>query len=108
MPSKDTFREKRPELNESLSSELERQNATSAPGRGRAGSQTERREVSGQLLRLAKRLGKDPDELAAKIPADTLRRTKYPVLEQIDEDGRVTFKHDAGIITEGLISLIRK
>lgn len=54
--------------------------------------------MSAQVLRLAKRLGVDPDELASRIPADTLRRTKYPVIELVDEDGkRRTFKHNPGI-----------
>jgi hypothetical protein len=55
------------------------------------------RQMSSFVLRLADRLGKNPDELAARIPADTLRRTKYPVLEQETEDGKRSFKHDPGI-----------
>jgi hypothetical protein len=73
---------------------------------GQRGSRTERREMSGQLQRLARRLRKDPDELAKQIPADTIRRTKYPVLESV-EDGKRFFKHDPGVV-EGRIAELRK
>jgi hypothetical protein len=69
MPSKDTFHQKHPELNKDLPG--------TPPKSVRPG-----RLMSGQVQRLAARLGKDPDEIASKIPPDTLRRTKYPVLEQ--------------------------
>ena len=55
------------------------------------------RQMSPQLMRLASRLEVDPDELATKIPADTIRRTKYPALEEILPDGSRLFKHDLGI-----------
>ena len=63
--------------------------------------------MSAQVQRLARRLGSDPDKLAQKIPADTLRRTQYPVLETVNEDGTRSFKHDTGI-AEGRTSLLRK
>ena len=63
-----------------------------------------RRKVSAAIQRLARRLGRDPDELAAQIPADTLRRTRFPVLEEVDEVGKRTFKHDPQIV-EGRIAL---
>lgn len=53
-----------------------------------------RRQMSAQIIRLADRLGVDPDELAARIPEDTIRRTKYPVIEQVDDHGRRSFRHD--------------
>ena len=59
------------------------------------------------LIRLAQRLGVDPDTLASKIPADTVRRLKYPVREKANEDGTRSFEHDLGI-TEGRTSLVRK
>jgi hypothetical protein len=62
--------------------------------------------MSGFVLRLAERLGKNPDELAARIPTDTLRRTKYPVLES-EEDGYRSFKHDPGIEDGGRTAMTR-
>ena len=56
----------------------------------------EGRQVSGFLLRLARRLGKDPDALAADIEPDTIRRTKYPVLERAEGERRL-YEHDTGI-----------
>lgn len=65
------------------------------------------RTMSAQVQRLASRLGTNPDELAAKIPEDTLRRTKFPVLEIENDDGTRTFKHDPGI-EEGRRALLRR
>jgi hypothetical protein len=114
MPSTDSFHSKRPELNRSLvndglvSSDPERLRETSARAPGATGSRAGQRAMSAQVQRLAKRLDKDPDELAKKIPADTLRRTKYPVIEQVDEQGRRTFKHDTGIEDDGRIALVKR
>jgi hypothetical protein len=77
-----------------VSSDSGRPSATAPQALTRDGSRIEQREMSAQVQRLARRLGKDPDEVARKIPMDTLRRTKYPVLEQVDEDGMRSFKHD--------------
>ena len=33
----------------------------------------------------------DPDELAKTYPDDTLRRTKYPAVEEVQEDGSVLY-----------------
>ena len=98
MPSRDRVD---PKLNAWLSSDPERPRATAplAPG--------ERRQMSAQVQRLARRLGVDPDDLARKIPPDTLRRTKYPVLEIVNEDGTRTFKHDLGI-EEATRSLVHR
>lgn len=68
---------------------------------------TAKRVMSAQVQRLARRLGRDPDELAKKYPEDTVRRTKYPVIEIVTEDGKRIFKHDPGI-REGDRPLIRK
>lgn len=54
---------------------------------------------------LARRSGRDPEELAQRIPADTLRRLKYPMIQHINEDGTRRFEHDLGI-TEGVRSLL--
>lgn len=53
--------------------------------------------MSAQVQRLARRLGKEPEEIAAKISPDTLRRTKYPVIETVNKDGTRSFRHDWGI-----------
>lgn len=98
MPSKDRISTR---SNEWMAQEgisvPERLTATSSAARGARASRTERREMSAQVLRLASRLGSSADELAKKIPADTLRRTKYPVIEVVNEDGTRTFKHDPQI-----------
>jgi hypothetical protein len=52
------------------------------------------RRISALALRLAARLRVDPDELAASWPEDTLRRTKYPVVEEPQEDGSVLYKQN--------------
>jgi hypothetical protein len=58
------------------------------------------------LQALAARLGVDPESLAERIPADTLRRLKYPMLEHVEEDGKHSFKHDVGIIVDGRRALL--
>jgi hypothetical protein len=50
------------------------------------------RKMSASVLRLARRLGSNPDELAKDIPDDTLRRTKYGVIEEKMPDGSIKFK----------------
>jgi len=50
---------------------------------------------------LAAALKLDPEELASRIPADTLRRLKYPLVEMPQPDGTTAFRHDEGIV-EGL------
>jgi hypothetical protein len=62
------------------------------------------RPMAAQILRLAKRLGRDPDELAAELPEDTIRRLKYPVLEHVEKDGSRAFDHDIGIQVDGRLS----
>jgi hypothetical protein len=76
-------------------SESERLRAISRAGRGVTGSKI---APSAVLMRLADRLGRNPEELAASIDEDTLRRTKFPVDEIDHEDGTITFKHPLGII----------
>ena len=77
------------ELQRRKSSDRVKQLATSAAARTRDALPTER---SGLLQWLADRLGKTVDELSEKIPADTVRRTRYPYTLQEDEDGGLTFK----------------
>lgn len=94
MASEDTFHRDNPKVNERLF-ESERQLATRRAGRGATASPT---ALSAQLVRLARRIGRPVEELAAKIPEDTLRRLKYPVRESENEDGSRTFEHDLGIV----------
>ena len=56
-----------------------------------------KRRMAAAIQRLALRLGKDPDEIAAKLSDDTIRRLQYPVLEHVSEDGKREFEHDLGI-----------
>jgi hypothetical protein len=102
MPSKDRIN---PEANEWLAKE--KPDAITLLERGATASRTGKRVVSAQVLRLARRLGKDPDEMARSMKPETLRKTKYPVIETVDADGKRHFKHDLGI-TEGVTSLLRK
>jgi hypothetical protein len=57
-----------------------------------------KQDMSATVQRLAKRLGVPADELAKTIPADTLRRTKFPVTEQDNEDGTTSFTHPTQVI----------
>lgn len=93
MPSKDPINEKANAWMAEAGVE------SSAPVKPRA---TDRpvRVMSAQIQRIAKRLHVDPDELARKIPEDTLRRTKYGVIEIENEDGTRSFKHDPGVETD--------
>jgi hypothetical protein len=65
---------------------------------GREGSRTAPSEPTPQVTRLARRLDVDADELASKIPPETLRRTRYPLIERRMEDGTTVFNHDLGIV----------
>jgi len=51
--------------------------------------------MSGLILWLAKRLGVQPNQLAARIDDDTIRRTKYPYLAQDNGDGTTSFSQVA-------------
>jgi hypothetical protein len=68
----------------------------------------ERVPLSGLVANLAKRLGKDPEEFAAQIDPDTIRRTRYPALTETLPDGTTIFKHDPGIVTDGRKASIRR
>lgn len=59
-----------------------------------------------QIQSLAARLGVDPEALAERIPADTLRRVKYPMLERIEPDGTRSYEHDLGVIIDGRRALL--
>jgi len=53
--------------------------------------------MAAPLLRIARRLGKSPEELARTIPPDTIRRLKYPVREYAEPGGKTRYEHDIGI-----------
>ncbi len=85
----------RQDLAKRRSSAPERPSEIASPGPRPVGS---RIAMSGLVQRLARDLGKDPEELAQQIDPDTLRRTKYAVLRVDNPDGTTTFKHDPGIV----------
>ena len=45
------------------------------------------------VIRIAETLKVDPRALASEIDPDTLRRTRYPAIEEKQTDGRVQWKH---------------
>ncbi len=62
-------------------------------------------EQAARVQQLAYRLGLDAETLAGKIPDDTLRRLKFPAIEQPQDDGTTAFKHDLGI-SQGVAPLL--
>src|SRR5262245_42122843 len=54
-----------------------------------------RRAMSGLILWLAGRLGQKPEQLAARIDDDTIRRTKYPYVRAQQPDGTTVFREVA-------------
>lgn len=90
MPSKDPINEK---ANEWMRREGIEQGAAANVPRPRKAV----RRMAGQVLRLAMRLGQDPDTIAEKIPDDTMRRLQFPVKESVTPDGKRVFEHDLGI-----------
>lgn len=63
--------------------------------------------LSAPLIRVAKELRKSPEDLSANIPAETIRRTKFPVLESRDENGLITYK-EPPVAIEGVRGLVKK
>lgn len=63
--------------------------------------------LSAPLVRLARRLGRRPTDMALSIPQDTIRRTMYPVIEEHDEQGRVSYR-DAPQVIESPRSLVKR
>lgn len=61
---------------------------------------------AGIIQRLALATGRDPNELAERIPEDTLRRLKFPVTTQVAADGSLTFKEPVVVIEGGKKSLL--
>lgn len=65
-----------------------------------------RAPMAAHVQALAARLGVDPEKLAERIPADTLRRLKYSMLEQVQPDGTRQYQHDVGVIRDGVRALL--
>lgn len=85
-----------------IRSGLERPSETSSQARTAGGSKTATSaHANPAVVRLAERLGRDPEELAKSLPADTLRRLSSPMIEELADDGARVFKHDIGI-SEGI------
>jgi hypothetical protein len=103
MPSKDPIN---PEANRWLYRDAQgRLHETRAAEPGATASRTAQ---AAHVQALAARLSVPAEQLAEHIPEDTLRRLKYPVIEQTDPDnGLATFKHDPGIIQDGRIGLLK-
>jgi hypothetical protein len=53
------------------------------------------------VQRLARETDTDVEELAKKIPADTIRRTKYPVRLVPQDDGTTLFEGGVSAVREG-------
>lgn len=92
MSGKDDFHEKHPEANEWMEKDSK---AKETPA------------MSGLVQRLARSQGLESQELAERIPDDTIRRTKYPVIEKLLPDGSIRFEADPGII-EGPRALVHR
>lgn len=105
MPSKDVFHEENPRTNRWLeesaaSSQKPATTRGSSPGSAAVRGASPTKQAA-RVQALAATLGMDAEQLAARIPEDTLRRLKYPVLEHIDpETGFPQFEHDRGIMRD--------
>lgn len=64
------------------------------------------RRYPAAILRLALALEKDPEEIAKRIPVDTLRRLTGPMHITKNADGTTSYEHDRGI-REGRIALLQ-
>jgi hypothetical protein len=103
MPSKDPINTKA----NSWRTDPGRHGETARAARGQTGSPTGQRAFSATVLRLAKALGRKPEEVAERFSADTLRRLKYPMREKHEADGKTVYERDLDV-SEGLIPLVRK
>ena len=99
MPSKDLMNERAWEW----LSERAKQRVTALRDKKRGTSRTAK--SAAHVLELARRACIDAEALAARIPADTLRRLKFPYLTQVQDDGTRKYEHDLGIV-EGSKSLL--
>lgn len=103
MPSKDPIN---PEANRWLYRDDQgRLHETSAADPGATASRTAQ---AAHVQALAARLHVPAEQLAERIPDDTLRRLKYPVIEQTDPDtGLPVFEHDIGVIKDARIGSMK-
>ena len=108
MPSEDKFHQERPEVNSWLSQDESGKLSEIAKAEPRsAGTKTGKRApMAAHVQALAARLGIAPEKFAERIPADTLRRLKYSMLEQVQPDGTRKYEHDVGIIRDGVRPLL--
>lgn len=103
MPSEDTYHAENPATNGWLASDPSLPTFSTPldfsldSATARAVSATKQ---AAHIQALAAKLGLDPEELAARIPKDTLRRLKFSVIQQLDENGLTKFKHDIGIVAD--------
>jgi hypothetical protein len=111
VPSQDDFHAENPQTNSWLSeSDDSSQNSatTRASSPGSSGAPAvSHTEQAAKIQQLAASLGMDAEDLAKRIPEDTLRRLKFPAMEQTDPaTGLSTFKHDVGIVRDHRIPLV--
>lgn len=98
MASEDDFHNKNPAMNKWMQADPIHQGAASDASVQAKRSATARVTMSGLVQRLALRLGVSPESLAARIPEETIRRTKFPVVERMMPDGLIEFTTPSGII----------
>jgi hypothetical protein len=84
-------------------SERERREEIVRAARKEGERQTGQIGSSASLVRLANRLGVSIETLAIRLSSDTVRRCKYPVIEETHEDGTVSYKHPIQVL-EGPLS----
>jgi len=84
-------------------SEPERLEETVRAVRPQGGTRTARLEASPLLVRIASRLERPVNEILLRISTDTVRRTKYPVIEDLKADGTIVYTEPHGI-KEGPLS----
>lgn len=105
MSSEDKYHQEHPEVNRALEADGSiapgKHSETSPADRPRA---TARIALSAHVQRLARSLDIPSEDLAERIPEDTIRRTKYPVTQRVLPDGTTLFEQDPGII-EGVRAL---
>lgn len=93
-PQVNAWMDAEPDLAEARSSALGKLSAISGADRKPARQRT---VLSGLIQRLARAEGSSAEELAARIPADTIRRTKFDVREKVQPDGSILFEDPEGI-----------
>lgn len=90
---------------ENVSSSVQERPAATGSRAQRPGAK--RTVLSAFLQRLARALGVPAEELAKKIPDDTIRRTKFPVVIEQLEDGKYKFKYVPEVVEDGRRGTVR-